>query len=86
MPLLCIPKKDGAIRTVDNVRELNKCIQRRIYPLPRLMGRLRRHSKWNHITLLDLTLCYYTYELDEESSWMCVPVTPFGNYLLTKDD
>ena len=80
MPMLCIPKKDGAIRTVDDMRELNKCIQRRVYPLPRLMDMLQRHSGWQYITVLDLTLCYYTYELDDESSWMCVLVTPFGKY------
>ena len=80
MPMLCIPKKDGAIRTVDDLRELNKCVQRRVYPLPRLMDMLRRHHGWQFLTILDLTLCYYTYMLDDESSWMCVLVTPFGKY------
>lgn len=79
-PMLCIPKKDGAIRTVDDMRELNKCVLRRVYPLPKLMDMMRRHPEWKYVSALDLTLCYYTYELDEESSWMCVLVTPFGKY------
>jgi len=80
MPMLCISKKDGAIRTVDDMRKLNECILRRVYPLPRLLEMMRRHYDWAFITILDLTLCYYSYELDEESSWYCVLVTPFGKY------
>ena len=80
MPMLFIPKKDGAIRTVDDMRKLNECILRRVYPLPRIMDMLRRHYKWIFVTVLDLTLCYYSYELDEESSWLCILVTPFGKF------
>jgi hypothetical protein len=29
---------------------------------------------------IDLAMCYYTYELDEESANLCVIVTPFGNF------
>jgi len=32
------------------------------------------------MTLLDLTLCFYTYRLDEASSWLCILVTPFGKF------
>ena len=53
--MLCIPKKDGAIRTVDDMRELNKCVLRRVYPLPRLLDMIRRHHGWNYVTVLDLT-------------------------------
>jgi len=80
MPMLFVPKKDGAIRTVDDMRKLNECIQRRVYPLPKLQDMLRRHHNWRFVTVVDLTLCYYSYELDEESSWYCVLVTPFGKY------
>ena len=80
MPMLCIPKKDGAIRTVDDMRKLNECILRRVYPLPQLMDMLYQHNKWQFIIVLNLTLCYYSYKLDEESSWYCVLVTPFGKY------
>ena len=41
---------------------------------------IRRHYNWKYVTLIDLTLCYYGYELDEESSWLCVLVTPFGKF------
>ena len=32
------------------------------------------------MAILDLTACYYTYQLTEESSWYCVLVTPFGKH------
>ena len=35
---------------------------------------------YKYVTLLNLTQCYYTYELDEESTWYCVLVTPFGKF------
>ena len=80
MPLLVIPKKDGAIRTVDDFRELNKQLKRKQYPLPRIQDIFHRRKGYKYFTKLDLTLCYYNYELDEESSWMCVLVTPLGKY------
>jgi len=36
MPVMVIPKKDGAIRIVDDFRELNKWVVRKCYPLPRI--------------------------------------------------
>lgn len=80
MPLLVIPKKDGAIRTIDDFRELNKFIKRQCYPLPKIQDIFHRRKNYAFMTKLDLALCYYTYELDEPSSWLCVLVTPFGKF------
>jgi len=80
MPMMVIPKKDGAIRTIDDMRELNKCILRKCYPLPKIQDIFHRRIGYKYVSIIDLTLCYYTYELDDESSWLCVLVTPFGKY------
>ena len=80
MPMMVIPKKDGAIRTVDDFRELNKWIKRKSYPLPKIQDIFHRRKGYSYASFLDLTLCYYTYMLDDESSWLCILVTPFGKY------
>ena len=80
MPLLVIPKKDGAIRTVDDLRELNKQIVRKKYMLPKIQDIFYRRRGYRYFTKIDLTLCFYTYKLDEASTWLCVLVTPFGKY------
>ena len=36
MPLFAIPKKNGSIRTVDDMRELNRQVKRKQYPLPKI--------------------------------------------------
>jgi hypothetical protein len=80
MPMMVIPKKNGSIRTIDDLRELNKQVKRKVYPLPKIQDIFHRRKGYKYASKLDLTNCYYTYELDEESSWLCVLVTPFGKY------
>jgi hypothetical protein len=80
MPMMVIPKKDGAIRTIDDFRELNKCIKRKSYPLPKIQDVFHRRNGFKYMTKLDLTMCYYTYVLDDKSSWLRVLVTPYGKY------
>lgn len=80
MPMICIAKKNGNIRTVDDFRELNKAVLRRVYPLPKILDMIRRHHGWQFITVIDVTAAYYSYKLDEESSNYCVIVTPFGKF------
>ena len=80
MPLFAIPKKDGAIRTVDDFRELNKQVIRKKYLLPKIQDIFQRRKNYKFASVLDLTLCYYTYQLEEESTWYCILVTPFGKF------
>jgi hypothetical protein len=43
-PSFIIPKKDGRLRWISNLRQLNKVIRRKHYPLPIIMDILRKHS------------------------------------------
>ena len=75
-----IPKKDGSVRWISDFRGLNRALRRKVYHLPRIQDVLRRRRGYTYVTKIDLTMCYYTYRLDEESSQRCTIATPYGLY------
>lgn len=79
-PHFATPKKDGRIRMISDFRTLNANLFRRVYPLPRIDDVLRRRSGYKYFTKLDISMQYYTFKLDKESSDLCVIVTPFGKF------
>ena len=81
MPAFIIPKKDGiTIRSIADLRELNKRIKRKPFPIPKIQDLLLKLENFQYGTSLDLNMGYYNIHLDMESQNMCVIVFPWGKY------
>jgi hypothetical protein len=79
-PTFIIPKKDNTVRTISNFRELNKCIVRKPYPIPKISTILQELEGFTYATALDLNMGYYTIRLNPTASEMCTIIFPWGNY------
>ena len=79
-PAFIIPKKDGRVRWLVDLRELNKLVKRPKFSLPRIPDIMNRRRGYDYFTKIDLSMMFYCFELDEESQKICTLTTEHGNY------
>ena len=79
-PSFCQMKKTGDVRFLTDFREVNKCIERKPFPLPRINESLQRIEKFKSTTALDLSQGYYSIPLSKKSQKICTTILPWGKY------
>ena len=80
-PMFCTPKKDNRVRVVTDFRELNKHLVRRPYPMPSIRDIMQNRKNYKYFTKIDLSMCFYCFELDEESKHITTTMHPNGTLL-----
>jgi hypothetical protein len=79
-PMFTILKPDSSLRSLADLRELNKRIKRKPFPLPKINDLLQKLEGFQYATSLDLNMGYYHIELSPNSSRLCTIVLPWGKY------
>ena len=83
-PTFIQPKKTGDVRILTDLRELNKWIVRKPYPLPKIQDMLQKLEQFSYATALDLSMGYYHIPLDKQSQKLCTTILPWGKYSYAK--
>jgi hypothetical protein len=82
-PFFIIPKTDGIVHWISNLRQLNKVIKQKQYSLPVIMDIICQCIGYKFFMKLDISMQYDTFELDEASQNFCTISNPFGKYKYT---
>ena len=79
-PMFTIVKPDNSLRSLADLRDLNKRIKRNPFPLPKINDLLQKLEAFHLATSLDLNMGYYHIQLTSEASKLCTIVLPWGKY------
>ena len=79
-PMFTISKPDGSLRSLADLREVNKRIKGKPYPLPKITDMLQRLEGFYMAIFLDLNMGYYHILLTPNSSRICTIVLLWGKY------
>jgi hypothetical protein len=79
-PMFTISKPDKSLRALVDLRELNKRIKRKPFPIPKINDLLQKLQGFCLATSLDLNMGYYHIGLTPNASSLCTVVLPWGKY------
>jgi hypothetical protein len=79
-PMFTISKPDGYLQSLADLRDVNKVIKRKPFPLPKITDMLQALEGFMDATSLDLNMGYYHMLLMPFSSRLCTIVLPWGKY------
>jgi len=74
------PKKTGDVRVLTDLRELNKFVIRKPFPLPKIKDLLQTLANFQYATAIDLSMGYYNIPLDKKAQEVCTFLMPWGKY------
>ena len=74
------PKKTGGVQVLTDLREVNKQIEWKPFPLLRINYMIQKIEKFNSAMALDSSQGYYCTPIDKESGQICTTILPWGNY------
>jgi hypothetical protein len=78
--MFTISKPEGSLQSLADLREVNKVIKRKPFPLPKVTDMLEKLEGFMYATSLDLNMGYYHMLLTPFSSRLCTNVLPWGKY------
>jgi hypothetical protein len=79
-PMFTIAKPDGSLQSLPDLREVNKVVKRKPYPLPKISDMLQKLEGFLYATSLDLNMGYYHMLLTPFECRLCTIVLPWGKY------
>jgi hypothetical protein len=75
-PAFTIPKLNQIVRLLTDFREVNKCIIRIPFPLPKISSILQEIEGFTYATAIDLNMGYYTIRSDPDAQEICTFILP----------
>ena len=79
-PVFIIAKKEGTVRFLADLSQVNKIVFQKPYPIPRIGDTMQQFEGFQFATTLDLKTGYYTIQLDTKPKDITNIVTEFGKF------